>query len=193
MTKLLFATNNQHKVTEIQSVINKQIEVTSLVKAGIEIDIPEPHDSLEANATEKSKTVYEMTGLDCFGEDTGLEVFALNGEPGVNSARYAGQEKAFDKNLIKLLTKLGAQKDRRAKFRTVISLIWRGTEYLFEGVCEGTITYKSRGNKGFGYDSVFIPAGSQKTFGEMELAEKNEFSHRRKAVDKLVLFLQDTL
>ena len=192
MTTLLFATNNQNKVTEIQSVVGRQIEVISLSQAGIQLDIPEPHNTLEENASEKSRTVYGLTGMNCFGEDTGLEVLALNGEPGVKSARYAGEEKDFGNNLKKLLARLGAEQDRRARFRAVISLIWNGTEYSFQGICEGRISFEPRGSAGFGYDPVFIPAGSDKTFAEMDLDEKNKFSHRKKAADQLVLFLRES-
>lgn len=192
MTTLLFATNNQHKVTEIQSAIGRQIDVISLAQVGIDVDIPEPYDTLEGNALGKSRTVHALTGLNCFGEDTGLEVRTLNGEPGVKSARYGGEEKDSDKNLKKLLKKLAGEPDRRARFRSVISLIWKGSDYLFEGVCEGTISYDPRGSGGFGYDPVFIPAGSGKTFAEMDLDEKNKFSHRKRAADKLVLFLKES-
>ena len=188
--KLIFATNNQHKVEEIQAAIGNDLEIIPLKQAGIDIDIPEPHDTLEANASEKSRTIYQLTGQHCFSEDTGLEVEALNGEPGVKSARYAGEDKAFEKNTEKLLTKLGNSENRRARFRTVISLIWQGQEWLFEGICEGTIARKPYGAGGFGYDPVFVPAGSNRTFAEMTMAEKNEISHRKKAADKLILFLQ---
>jgi XTP/dITP diphosphohydrolase len=189
--KLIFATNNQHKVEEIQAAIGSQLEVVSLKQAGIDIDIPEPHDTLEANASEKSRTIHQLTGQHCFSEDTGLEVEALNGEPGVKSARYAGEDKAFDRNVEKLLSKLGDQNNRKARFRTVISLIWEGREWLFEGICEGTITREPAGTGGFGYDPVFIPTGGDRTFAQMTMAEKNELSHRKKAADKLVLFLQE--
>ena len=189
--KLIFATNNQHKVEEIQAAIGSQLEVVSLKQAGIDIDIPEPHDTLEANASEKSRTIHQLTGQHCFSEDTGLEVEALNGEPGVKSARYAGEDKAFDKNVEKLLSKLGNQENRKARFRTVISLIWEGREWLFEGICEETITHEPAGTGGFGYDPVFIPTGGNRTFAQMTMAEKNELSHRKKAADKLVLFLQE--
>ena len=191
MIKLIFATNNAHKVEEIQAAIGKQIRVISLKDAGIDVDIPEPHDTLKANATEKSRTIQQLTGENCFSEDTGLEVDALNGEPGVKSARYAGEDKAFDKNIEKLLTKLGDQSNRSARFRTVISLLWSGEEFLFEGICEGTIIHDKRGSAGFGYDPVFVPEGSTRTFAEMTTEEKGQFSHRRKAADKLVSFLQD--
>jgi XTP/dITP diphosphohydrolase len=189
--KLIFATNNQHKVEEIQAAIGNQLEVVSLKQAGIDIDIPEPHDTLEANASEKSRTIHQLTGQHCFSEDTGLEVAALNGEPGVKSARYAGEDKAFDKNVEKLLSKLGNEENRKARFRTVISLIWEGREWLFEGISEGTITREPAGTGGFGYDPVFIPTGGDRTFAQMTMAEKNELSHRKKAADKLVLFLQE--
>lgn len=187
--KLIFATNNQHKVEEIRAVIGKKFELLTLQEAGIAIDIPEPHDTLEANATEKSQTIYRMTGTSCFSEDTGLEVAALNGEPGVKSARYAGDDRSFDQNIDKLLINLADKEDRSARFRTVVSVIIDGKETLFEGICEGTVIKERRGGKGFGYDPVFIPAGADKTFAEMTLEEKNLFSHRKKATEKLVAFL----
>ena len=190
MLQLIFATNNAHKVEEIQAAIGDKIQVISLKQAGIDIDIPEPHDTLEANATEKSRTIQKLTGGNCFSEDTGLEVDALNGEPGVKSARYAGEDKAFDKNIDKLLTKLGNNNHRTARFRTVISLLWQDKEFLFEGICEGIIIQEKKGNQGFGYDPVFVPAGSTRTFAEMTMEEKGHFSHRKKAADKLVSFLQ---
>jgi len=187
--KLIFATNNQHKVEEIRHSIGQQFELLTLKEAGIDVDIPEPHDTIEANASEKSRTIYRMTDTNCFSEDTGLEVAALNGEPGVKSARYAGEDKAFDKNIDKLLHKLEGRDDTRARFKTVISLIIDGKETLFEGICNGRIIRERRGSKGFGYDPVFIPDGSDKTFGEMEMEEKDRFSHRAKATQKLVTFL----
>ena len=190
MNKLIFATNNQHKVGEIQSAIGKLIEVISLKEAGIHIEIPEPHDPLEENASEKSRVIHELTGMACFSEDTGLEADSLNGEPGVKSARYAGEDKAFDKNIDKLLSRLGNNNNRKARFRTVISLILNKKEYFFEGICEGEISNVRKGDKGFGYDPVFIPAGSDKSFAEMSMEEKNKFSHRKKAVDKMIEFLQ---
>jgi len=190
LVQLIFATNNAHKVEEIQAAIGDKIQVVSLKEAGIDIDIPEPHDTLAANATEKSRTIQSLTGGNCFSEDTGLEVDALNGEPGVKSARYAGEDKAFDKNIDKLLTKLGNTDQRTARFRTVISLLWKGQEFLFEGICEGAIIHERKGKQGFGYDPVFVPAGSTRTFAEMTMEEKGAFSHRKKAADKLVSFLQ---
>jgi XTP/dITP diphosphohydrolase len=188
---LIFATNNQHKVEEIRSVTGDRFDIITLQEAGINIDIPEPHATIEANASEKSKTISELTKQNCFGEDTGLEVDALNGEPGVKSARYAGDGKDFEANIDKLLDKLKAFDNRMAQFKTVISLMWDGNELLFEGLTRGKINNERKGSHGFGYDAVFIPEGSDKTFGEMELAEKNLYSHRRKATDKLIEFLKD--
>ena len=193
--KLIFATNNQHKIDEINSALaNTAIEIITLKEAGIDIDIPEPYPTLEENATHKSRTIYELTHTNsvaagCFSEDTGLEVDALNGDPGVRSARYAGDEKSFDKNIEKLLKKLEGNKSRNARFRTVISLIVHGKELLFEGICKGSIIQARRGSNGFGYDPVFVPDGAIHTFAEMNMDEKNRFSHRRKAVDKLVTYL----
>ncbi len=187
--KLIFATNNQHKVDEIRQVLGKKMDIQTLREAGIDIDIPEPHDTLEANAKEKSTTIYRLTHTNCFSEDTGLEVQALNGEPGVKSARYAGEHKSFDQNIDKLLDKLAGSADTQAHFRTVISLIIDGREIQFEGICPGNIIFEKKGNSGFGYDPVFIPAGSSKTFAEMDMKEKNQFSHRRIATEKLVAFL----
>lgn len=187
--KLIFATNNQHKVDEIRSVIDKNLELITLQEAGIDIDIPEPYNTLKENASGKSRTIFDMTGINCFSEDTGLEVDSLGGEPGVKSARYAGDDRSFNANIEKLLSKLTDKTDRTARFRTVISLIIDGRETLFEGICEGSIIKEKRGEQGFGYDPVFIPAGAAKTFAEMTMQEKNQFSHRKKAVEKLVAFL----
>ncbi|HRH47668.1 MAG TPA: RdgB/HAM1 family non-canonical purine NTP pyrophosphatase [Panacibacter sp.] len=188
-TTLIFATNNDHKAQEIRSVIGNKFNIITLKEAGIDIDIPEPHATLEANATEKSKTIQELTKQNCFSEDTGLEVETLNGEPGVNSARYAGDTRNFQANIEKLLFNLQGKENRNAQFRTVISLILDNTEYLFEGICKGKIIEHQKGLQGFGYDPVFIPDGSEKTFAEMSMEEKNIFSHRRKATDKLIGFL----
>jgi len=187
--KIVFASNNQHKVDEIRSALPENFLIVSLAEAGIDIDIPEPHDTLQDNAAEKAKTIYQLLKTNCFSEDTGLEVYALNNEPGILSARYAGEEKSFEKNIDKLLTKLENFGNRKARFRTVICLILDGEQYYFEGVCEGEITNERRGIKGFGYDSVFKPLNSDKTFAEMSVTEKNLFSHRKKAIDKLVAFL----
>jgi XTP/dITP diphosphohydrolase len=205
--RIIFATNNDHKVAEIQAAIGSSLEVISLRAAGIDIEIPEPHDTLEANATEKSSTIHRLTGANCFSEDTGLEVAALNGEPGVNSARYAGEHRSFENNIEKLLSKLDAataansatatttgqpapSPHRQARFRTVISLIWEGTEHQFEGICNGHILPAATGKGGFGYDPIFVPEGDTRSFAQMSLEEKNQYSHRRKAADQLVAFLQ---
>ena len=190
MDKLVFATNNENKVNEIKKILGDRFDIITLKQAGIEIDIPEPHDTLEANATEKSKTIYKLTGKNCFGEDTGLETEALNGEPGVKSARYAGEHRSFDENIDKLLSKLNGIDNRKARFRTVISLILNGIEYQFEGICNGKIIEERKGTNGFGYDPIFVPGGSEKTFAEMDMDEKNKFSHRKKAMEKLIEFLK---
>lgn len=187
--KLIFATNNQHKVEEIRAFLDNDIEVISLKEAGIDLDIPEPFDTLEENARHKSKTIHDMTGQDCFSEDTGLEVDALNGEPGVKSARYAGAARSFDANIDKLLSNLAGKTDRSAQFRTVICYLTEGKEKTFEGICRGRIIMEKKGIQGFGYDPVFIPEGADRTFAEMDLEEKNRYSHRRKAMEKLVVFL----
>jgi XTP/dITP diphosphohydrolase len=190
-TTLIFATNNPHKVAEIQTAIGDQLKIISLKDAGIEKEIPEPHETLRENALEKSRTIYLLTdGKDCFSEDTGLEVDALHGEPGVRSARYAGEPVSFSKNIDKLLAKLDHADNRKARFRTVISLILNDREFFFEGICEGQILKRRRGTGGFGYDPVFIPERAGKSFAEMNAAEKNLYSHRRKAADKMVLFLK---
>lgn len=188
---LIFATNNQHKVDEIRSLLTGELNIITLKEAGIDIDIPEPFDTLEENASGKSKTIYDLKGVNCFSEDTGLEVAALDGEPGVKSARYAGESRSFDANIDKLLINLANKKDWSARFRTVISLIIDGQEKLFEGICEGNIIPERRGDKGFGYDPVFVPIGSNKTFAEMSMQEKAQYSHRAKATEKLVEFLNN--
>ena len=190
--KLIFATNNRNKVTEIRAVLPSYFEILSLTEAGIDIDIPEPHDNLEANAKEKAMTIYHMTDTACFSEDTGLEVDTLNGEPGVKSARYAAEDKLFSNNIEKLLFHLRDKENRKAQFRTVICLILEGNIEFFEGICEGQIISEQKGSEGFGYDPIFVPDGANKTFAEMSLEEKNQYSHRRKAVDKLVSFLNQS-
>ena len=189
MITLIFATNNQNKVDEIRAVTNGQLNIITLKDAGIDIDIPEPHETQEENASEKSGVINRLTQQNVFSEDTGLEVEALNGEPGVKSARYDGEARDFQANINKLLKNLSGIDNRKAKFRTVISLILNDKEYLFEGVCNGWITEKQSGEKGFGYDPIFIPDGAEKTFAEMTMEEKNSFSHRKKAIIKLTDFL----
>lgn len=190
MSSLIFATNNVNKVIEVRSLLDDNFTILSLAEGGIYIDIPEPFDTLEENAIEKSRIIYELKKVDCFAEDTGLEVTALNGKPGVRSARYAGDGKDFEKNIDKLLDKLGDSQDRSAQFKTVICLTIMGKHNIFEGLCKGNIIKERRGIAGFGYDSIFIPEGSAMTFAEMTLAEKNVFSHRKKATEKLIAYLK---
>ena len=189
MNTLIFATNNPHKVDEIRVVLKGKWEILSLKEAGIDIDIPEPYPTLEENASEKSRTIYQLTGKNCFSEDTGLEAEALGGAPGVKSARYAGENKDPGENTVKLLQELNGVSNRKARFRTIISLFINGVEYQFEGICTGTIIEEKRGSKGFGYDPVFVPDGDTRTFAEMDTVDKTQFSHRKKAMEKLILFL----
>ncbi|MEO8584060.1 MAG: RdgB/HAM1 family non-canonical purine NTP pyrophosphatase [Flavitalea sp.] len=191
MTKILFATNNQNKILEIQTAIGNTLQVVGLKESGIFITIPEPYETLQENASEKSSTIFALTGMSCFSEDSGLEVYALNALPGVHSARYAGDHCSDRDNIDKLLLSLTGIHERMARFRTIISLIWGGKEYFFEGTCRGYISKEKRGTNGFGYDPVFVPAGSELTFGQMTLEEKNRFSHRKKAAEGLVRFLQE--
>lgn len=190
MTTLIFATNNEHKVSEIQSLLPKDINVITLQQAGINIDIPEPYDTLQENANTKAKTIFEITKQNCFSEDTGLEIDALNGAPGVHSARYAGTDRNFNANIEKVLANLKNNENRKAQFRTVICLIWNEKEYYFEGICRGQIAEQNSGTAGFGYDPIFIPEGATKSFAEMTMDEKNTYSHRQKAVTQLFSFLQ---
>lgn len=189
MRTLIFATNNQHKVDEIKNVVGNNYSIVSLKDAGIIIDIPEPYNTLQENAITKAETIFELTGKDCFSEDTGLEVTALNGEPGVKSARYAGEDKSFADNIDKLLYNMKGITGREATFKTVICLILNGEKILFEGACKGMITEQRSGDGGFGYDPVFKPDGSLNTFSEMSAAEKIQISHRSKAVLKLLAHL----
>lgn len=190
MKPLIFATNNAHKIEEVTSILNNEFNIRSLKDEQIYFDIPEPFDTIEENACEKARVIYSYTGKDCFGEDTGLEVTALNGEPGVKSARYAGEGKSSEDNIERLLTNLKRSPNREAQFKTIVCLIISGEEFTFEGICKGTIIQEKRGQSGFGYDPVFIPEGSENTFAEMTLAEKNIYSHRKKAIDSLVQFLK---
>jgi len=190
MNTLIFATNNENKVAEIRSLLNENFKIISLLEAGIDVDIPEPFDTLEENAREKSEIIYKLTKTNCFAEDTGLEVKVLNNEPGVKSARYAGEERNFDMNVTKLLDKLKNNTDRVARFRTVICVTLNGKHNIFDGECKGDIIAERRGNGGFGYDCIFVPEGASKTFAEMSLPEKNIYSHRKKATQKLISYLK---
>jgi XTP/dITP diphosphohydrolase len=192
MMELIFATNNEHKIQEVRSLLNNAFTLITLKEAGIERDIPEPYDTLQANALEKATVVFQLSGKNCFSEDTGLEVDALDGAPGVHSARYAGPKATAEQNINKLLTLLIPQKIRTAQFRTVITLIEKGRAVYFEGVCKGRIAENISGHRGFGYDPIFIPEGADRCFAEMDLAEKNFYSHRRKAFDQLKTYLQSS-
>lgn len=191
MNTIIFSTNNENKVAEVRSILDGTFQVLSLKEAGIDIDIAEPYDTLEANALEKAKVIYELISRNCFAEDTGLEVESLNGAPGVKSARYAGEERSFEKNIDKLLIELTGRENRTARFRTVICLICNGKEKFFDGQCKGTIIAERKGRGGFGYDPVFVPEGSNKTFAEMTMDEKNSFSHRKRAIEKLTTYLKN--
>ena len=189
--KLVFATNNAHKLEEVAAILGEQIELLSLNDIGCHADIPETADTLEGNALLKSSFIFKNYGLDCFADDTGLEVEALNGAPGVYSARYAGGEgHDAQANMLKLLRELEGKENRKAQFRTAISLILDGKEYLFEGVIKGEIIKEKRGDSGFGYDPVFKPEGYDRTFAELGNDIKNQISHRALAVQKLCEFLQ---
>jgi XTP/dITP diphosphohydrolase len=189
--KLIFATNNRYKLEEFRLAIGSKVEIITLRDAGIQQEIPEPYNTLKENAREKAKTIHQLSGGEnCFSEDTGLEVDALGGEPGVHSARYAGEPVSYSNNTRKLLRALADSSNRRARFITVICLILSGREYFFEGRCEGQILRTVAGEGGFGYDPVFLPDGSNKSFAEMSPEEKNIFSHRRKAGDLLIAFLK---
>ena len=189
MHTIIFATNNEHKIKEIQSLVGSDFTIITLEQAGIDIDIPEPHDTLQENAYEKAITIENITKQNCFSEDTGLEIEALNGEPGVKSARYAGGDRNFQANIDKVLEKLNGITNRKAQFRTVICLLWNKEVFYFEGICKGRIAETMHGGEGFGYDPIFIPEGASKSFAEMTMEEKNKFSHRQKAVTQLFRFL----
>jgi len=190
LKKIVFATNNDHKLEEVRFALKDKYEVLSLKDIGFFEDIPEPYETLEENALTKSKTIFIKYGLDCFADDTGLEVEALNGAPGVYSARYAGPNCSFDDNVNKLLEELQDKDNRKARFRTIISLILEGHEYAFEGIVNGDITKERAGEKGFGYDPIFQPEGKSNSFAQMDLDEKNKISHRGLAVAKLIDFLK---
>jgi XTP/dITP diphosphohydrolase len=188
--ELIFATNNQHKITEIQSLIGDKIVLESLMDIGCTEDIPETADTLEGNALLKARFVYDNYGKNCFADDTGLEIEALDGRPGVYSARYATDGHNFEANINKVLIELSGLQNRKARFRTVIALILDGSVHYFEGIVNGEIISERRGSQGFGYDPVFLPDGYKLTFAEMPLIEKNKISHRARAVSKLVDFLK---
>jgi len=187
--QIVFATNNRHKLTEIRNMLGNTFTLLSLDEMNITEEIPENEPTLEGNAKYKAKFVHEILNMNVFADDTGLEIDVLNGLPGVNSARFAGDNKNSDANIDKALRLMGKSQNRNARFRTVIALIIDGMEHLFEGTVEGIIISDRRGNSGFGYDPVFIPEGKDRTFAEMSLEEKNVISHRARAFEKLREFL----
>ena len=186
---IVFATNNNHKLREIKSILGNSFSLLSMSDLNINEDIPENEPDLEGNALIKARYIHNITGMNVFADDTGLEIEALNGQPGVHSARFAGEGKDSAANIEKVMTLLGKTENRKARFRTVIALIFGKKEYLFEGVVDGNIINEKRGKEGFGYDPVFIPSGKNMTFAEMDLAEKNTISHRARAFEKLREFL----
>lgn len=190
--KLVFATQNPNKVKEIQNQLTDNIELLSLKELGQREELEETQNTLAGNAWQKARFVFQKFDKNCFADDTGLEVEALNNEPGVFSARYAGAEKSFEANMDKVLQKLKGSSNRKARFRTVIALILGGKEYEFEGICEGEIIEEKKGIEGFGYDPIFQPKGYNQTFAEMDLDEKNKISHRGIAVKKLIDFLNSS-
>ena len=188
--KLVFATNNKHKLEEVRAILGNKIEILSLNEIDCHDDIPETADTLEGNALIKARYIYEKFGVDCFADDTGLEVEVLNGEPGVYSARYAGEECNPEANMYKLLQNLTGKNNRNAQFRTVIALIIKGEEKLFNGIVKGTISNEKMGNAGFGYDPIFIPEGFSESFAQMTSDMKNSISHRYRATEELSNYLK---
>ncbi|MBE6296587.1 MAG: non-canonical purine NTP diphosphatase [Bacteroidales bacterium] len=189
--KLVFATNNRHKLDEVRAIVGDKVEVLSLNDIGCHDDIPETADTLQGNALIKARYIHEKFGVDCFADDTGLEVEALDGAPGVYSARYAGKECDSEANMQKLLQNLTGKSNRNAQFRTVIALIIKGEEKLFNGIVKGTITEEKRGDSGFGYDPVFIPEGFSESFAQMSGEMKNSISHRYRATLELSNYLKE--
>ncbi len=188
---ILFATQNPNKVLEVNQLLSGSLEVIPLQKAGVTEELPETQDTLEGNALQKARYVKTRWDGPVLAEDTGLEVDALDGAPGVYTARYAGPERDAGQNMAKLLGELAPKADRSGQFRTVIALLWEGQEYLFEGIVRGHIAEAPKGSGGFGYDPVFIPEGFDQTFAEMDSGQKNAMSHRGRAIRKLVAFLKN--
>jgi XTP/dITP diphosphohydrolase len=186
---IVFATGNPHKVREVEALLDGGIKLVSLKDIGCEEDIPETQPTIEGNALQKMRYVVENYGVDCFAEDTGLEIEALNGEPGVFSARYAGENKDSEANMNLVLQKLDGISNRKAQFKTVVALRVYEQEFLFEGILKGTIATEKKGEKGFGYDPIFVPEGQEKSFAQMTSTEKNAISHRGIAINKLKIFL----
>lgn len=188
--RLVFATNNKHKLEEVRSILGDRVEVLSLNDINCHDDIPETAETLQGNALIKARYIYNKYGIDCFADDTGLEVDALNGEPGVYSARYAGEQHCSEDNMNKLLQNLTGKTNRNAQFRTVIALIINGEETLFDGIVKGTISKEKTGDSGFGYDPIFVPEGHTESFAQMDSKQKNKISHRYRAVVKLCDYLK---
>lgn len=189
--QICFATNNAHKLSEVKQILGADFQVLSLAEIGCTEELPENQSTLEGNSEEKALYVYHHYHMACFADDTGLEVYALGGEPGVYSARYAGPQRSGEDNMQLLLQKLAGKEERLAQFRTVVTLVLDEKKYQFEGVVKGSIALEKSGGGGFGYDPVFIPEGYTQSFGEMSAEEKNRISHRGKAIEKLVRFLQN--
>lgn len=187
--KIVLASNNKHKLEEMRAILGEKIEIVSLSDINCHDEISEEQDTIEGNALQKARYIHDKFNVDCFADDTGLEVECLNGEPGVYSARYAGEHPTFDDNISKLLANMEGKTNRNAKFRTAIALILDGKEYIFEGEVRGSITKEYRGHNGFGYDPVFLPDGFSKTFAELDAETKNKISHRGNAAKKLAEFL----
>ncbi len=189
--KLVFATNNRHKLDEVRAIVGDRVEILSLNDIDCHDEIPETADTLQGNALIKARYIYEKYAVNCFADDTGLEVDALNGEPGVYSARYAGEECNSEANMQKLLQNLTGKKERSAQFRTVIALIIDGEEKLFNGIVKGNISTEKKGNSGFGYDPIFVPEGYSESFAQMGSEEKNSISHRFRATEQLSNYLKE--
>lgn len=188
--KLVFVTHNQHKAKEVADILGDRFELLTLDDINFTDEIPETGNTLEENALQKARYFYERTGENCFADDTGFEVEALDGQPGVKSARFASDHD-FNKNMLKVLELMQNKTNRKARFRTVVALILDGKEYLFEGTVQGSVTQQPRGNSGFGYDPIFLPDGYDKTFAQMTLEEKNKISHRARAMARLAQFLNN--
>ena len=188
--KIIFATSNQHKLKEVKSIALSGIEIVSLKEIGFEGELPETHETIEENSLEKAEYLSKKFNTTCFAEDTGLIIDAINGEPGVYSARYAGENDTFDDNVNKVLSKMEGKENRMARFKTVITYYLQGNYVQFEGITEGEILNERKGTEGFGYDPIFVPEGSTKAYAEMTLEEKNKFSHRKKSFDLFANHLQ---
>lgn len=191
--EICFATNNEHKLAEVQQMLPETVTLKTLAQIGCNVELPETQHTLEGNSRQKAEYVFEHFQINCFADDTGLEVEALNGEPGVYSARYAGSQRNAQDNMDLLLEKLKGQSNRKARFRTSVTLVLDGEYFQFDGIVEGKILEETRGTEGFGYDPIFVPDGYEKTFAEMTAEEKNKISHRGRAIEKLVAYLSEKL